>query len=251
MDEDIERGQYYVIVVADVNQGQLLNDASFYLDVFGKAEFSVASNNRDKVDWLTDELEKLGFALTGNQAAATHTFKLSQDQRPVEDHKGSKGFETAVTIQLVDNTSGTIILTVVNKPMKSRIYVEPASRAKQVSEHQAYKQISSKLGLEVIQSLASHAQRGVVYPILIKNANRNDVAIFKHVLENSTSGSVENWHWDKKDKTMTLNYRFSGSLSLAFDQGLDELYQTFKLEGKGRRPHLKSVNNQNANFEIR
>lgn len=251
LDEDIERGQYYVIVVADVNQGQLLNDANFYLDIFGHAQFSVSANNPDKKEWLTDELEKLGFAFNQDQSSATHTFKLEQSQRAVEDHKGSQGFETAVNIQLVDNASGAIILTVVNKPIKSRIYVEPASRAKQVSEHQAYKQISAKLGLEVIQSLATHAERGVVYPIYIKNANRNDVAIFKHVLENATNGSVENWQWDKTEKTMMLNYRFSGSLSQAFDQGLDELYQTFKLEGKGRRPHLKSVDNQLANFEIR
>lgn len=250
LDEDIERGQYYVIVVADVNQGQLLNDANFYLDIFGDADFSISSNNRDKVDWLTDELEKLGFSLSNDLTQASHTFTLSQSQRSVEDHKGSKGVETAVAIQLVDNTSGAIILTIVNKPIKSRIYVEPESRAKQVSEHQAYKQIAAKLGLEVIQSLAAHAERGVVYPIFIKNANRNDVAIFKHVLENSTNGTVENWEWDKKEKTMILNYRFSGSLSQAFDQGLDELYQTFKLEGKGRRPRLKSVNNQLANFEI-
>jgi hypothetical protein len=249
LDEDIERGQYYVVIAADVNKGQLISDANFYLDIFGDAKFSISSTNRDKVDWLTDELEKLGFSLSNNQAS--HTFTLSQSQRPVEDHKGSKGIETTVTIQLVHNASGAIILTIVNTPIKSRIYIKPESRAKQVSEHQAHKQITEKLGLEVIQSLAAHAERGVVYPIFIRNANRNDVAIFKHILENSTNGTVENWKWNKKNKTMVLNYRFSGSLSQAFDQGLDELYQTFKLEGKGRRPYLKLVNNQQANFEIR
>ncbi len=251
LDEDIERGQYYVIMMAEVNGGQLLNDARFYLDIFGNAKFSVQSENYRKTDWLTSELEKLGFSLTKNQSAATHTFKLKQDQYKVQDHKGATGVETHVSVQLIDNHNRSIILTVANEPQKTRIYVEPISRSQQVSEHQAYKQLSSQLGLEVIQALATHAERGVVYPIVIKNANRNDVAIFKHVLENSTNGTVENWQWNKQNKTMTLNFRFSGTLSSAFDQGLDELYSTFKTEGKGRRPHLKSMDDRNANFEIR
>ncbi|MDC5839395.1 flagellar assembly protein T N-terminal domain-containing protein [Vibrio europaeus] len=250
LDEDIERGQYYVVLVADVNQGKLLHDANFYLDVLGNARFSIQSANKQKSQWLIDELQKLGFNLTENQSNATHTFRLQQEQRAVEDHKGAKGVETSLSIDLVDNHTSDIILSVVNEPMKTRIYVKPVNRAKQVSEHQAYKQLGKKMGLEVIQSLAAHTEQGVVYPIIINNANRNDTAIFRHVLDNATEGSVENWQWDKSGKTMTLNYRFSGSLSHAFDQGLDEIYRTFKVEGKGRRPHLKALNDRDAVFEI-
>ncbi|WP_394211921.1 hypothetical protein [Enterovibrio calviensis] len=250
LDEDIERGQYYVVLVANVNQGKLLHDASFYLDVLGNARFSIQSDNRQKSQWLIDELQGLGFSITEDASAATHTFRLQQHQRSVEDHKGAKGIETALSIDLIDDHTGNIVLSVVNEPMKTRIYVTPESRAKQVSEHQAYKQMGKKMGLEVIQSLAAHAEQGEVYPIILHNANRNDTAIFRHVLENSTEGSVENWAWDKSGKTMTLNYRFSGSLSQAFDQGLDEIYQTFKVEGKGRRPHLKALNERDAVFEI-
>lgn len=50
---------------------------------------------------------------------------------------------------------------------------------------------------------------------------------------------------------MTLDYRFSGPLTEAFDQSLNEIYSSFKKQGKGRRPpHMKKVDNRSAYFDI-
>ncbi|WP_392339466.1 flagellar assembly protein T N-terminal domain-containing protein [Moritella marina] len=250
LDEDIERGSYYVILMAEVNSGKLLNDVNFYLNVLGNPIFTVSSDNKSKSAWITDELERLGFSINDGKTKATHSFSLKQSQRAVEDHKGSKGIETELTVTLKDNNSGDILLTVINEPIKTRIYVKPMSRAKQVSEHVAYKQMQSKLGIEVIQSLAKNAEKGTVYQIVLKNAKRTDVDIFKHVLNNGTAGSVESWDWDKTGKKMTLNYRFSGPLSEAFDQGLQEIYRTFKTQGKGRRPHMEKKDPRSAYFNM-
>lgn len=250
LDEDIERGNYYIIMMAEVNASKLLNDVNFYLNVLGQPIFTVTSENKSKSAWITDELERLGFSINDGTAKATHSFSLKQSQRVIEDHKGSKGIETALTITLKDNHTGDILFTVINKPIKTRIYVQPVSRAKQVSEHIAYKQMKKKLGIEVIQSLAKNAEKGVIYQIVLKNARRTDVDIFKHVLNNGTSGNIESWNWDKKGKVMTLNYRFSGPLSDAFDQSLQEIYSTFKTDGKGRRPHMKKVDKRTAYFDI-
>lgn len=250
LDEDIERGSYYVIMMAEVDSGRLLNDVNFYLDILGQPVFSVRSDSEAKTDWITDELERLGFAINDGSGKPTHTFVLKQHQRPVEDHKGSKGIETSLTLSLKDIHNGDILFTVNNVPAKTRIYVQPESRARQVSEHVAFKQMKKKLGPEVIQSLAQRAEKGVVYKIVLNNARRTDVDIFKHVLNNGTSGTVETWNWDKKGKTMTLDYRFSGPLSEAFDQSLNEIYSSFKKQGKGRRPHMKKVDNRAAYFDI-
>lgn len=250
LDEDIERGNYYIIMVAEVDAGKLLNDVNFYLNVLGQPIFTVKSENQAKSGWITDELERLGFAINDGKTKPTHTFSLKQSQRAIEDHKGSKGVETTLSINLKDNVTGEILFTVTNTPIKTRIYVQPESRAKQVSEHVAYKQMKKKLAVEVIQSLARNAEKGNVYKIVLKNAKRTDVDIFKHVLNNGTSGTVETWKWDKTGKTMTLDYRFSGPLTEAFDQSLQEIYGTFKKEGKGRRPHMKKVDNRSAYFDI-
>ncbi len=250
LDEDISRGQYYVIIEAIVDASKLLNDVNFYTQVLGQPVFSINSENDKKSDWMIDELERLGFTINDGKKKATHTFYLKQRQSNVEDHKGSKGIETTLSIVLKDNKNGNILFTINNNPMKTRIYVQPVSRAKQVSEHVAYKQMKKKMGVEVIQSLARHAEKGIVYQIVLKNAKQTDVDIFKHVLNNGTSGNVETWKWDKKYKTMTLDYRFSGPLSEAFDQSLKEIYSTFKKEGKGRRPHMKKVDSDAAYFDI-
>lgn len=250
LDEDIARGQYYVIIEAEVNSGKLLNDVSFYTKVLGQPVFDVKSQNSLKTDWLVDELERLGFSINDGKTKATHSFYLKQTQKQVVNHKQVQGIETALSITLKDNSSGEILFTITNDPLKSRIYVDPISRSRQVSEHVAYKQISQKMGVEVIQSLARHAEKGSIYKIVLKNAKRNDVDLFKHVLNNGTSGAVESWNWDKTGKTMTLDFRYSGPLSEAFDQSLSEIYRTFKVEGKGRRPHAVSINNQGAEFKI-
>lgn len=251
LDEDMERGSYYVIIQAEVDGAKLLNDVNFYMDVFSEPVFSIESSNANKSDWLTNELERLGFSINSGKSTATHTFTLKQTQQQVQDHKNSLGIETSLSIMLKDNFTGQIIFSIVNKPMKTRIYVAPISRAKQVSEHVAFKQMKSKIGKEVIQALAKHVEQGVMYKIELKNAKRTDVDIFKHVLNNGTSGQVEGWNWDKKGKVMTLNYRFSGTLSKALDQSLTEIYATFKTQGKGRRPHMKKVDQRSAHFDIR
>ena len=250
LDEDIERGNYYVIMMAEVDAGKLLNDINFYLNVFSQPVFTVKSDNRQKSDWIIDELERLGFAINDGTSKATHTFSLKQKQRIVENNRGSEGFETSLSINLKDNISGEILFTVTNNPLKTRIYVQPTSRAKQVSEHVAYKQMKKKLGVEVIQSLARYAEKGVVYKIVLNNAKRTDFNIFKHVLNNGTEGNIETWNWNKKGKVMTLDYRFSGPLSEAFDQSLKEIYATFKSQGKGRRPHMKKVDKRSAVFDM-
>lgn len=250
LDEDIARGQYYVVIEAEVNSSKLLNDISFYTKVLGHPVFDIQSENQLKSDWLTDELEGLGFVINDGKTKSSHSFFLKQKQKDVINHKGVKGIETLLSVELKDNTTGEILFTVVNNPMKSRIYVEPMSRAKQVSEHIAYKQMQEKMGVEVIQSLARHAERGIVYKIVLKNARRSDVDLFKHVLNNGSGGQVESWNWDKNGKVMTLDYRYSGPLSEAFDQSLNEIYSIFKQSGKGRRPHAIQINNRGAEFNI-
>ncbi|MFK0570245.1 hypothetical protein, partial [Endozoicomonas sp.] len=68
IDEDIARGNYYVLIMARVNAGQLLSDVNFYLDILGEPVFSVQSSNSEKTDWLVNELERLGFAINDDKA---------------------------------------------------------------------------------------------------------------------------------------------------------------------------------------
>ncbi len=248
LEEDIARGSYYLIINAQVNAEKLLNDANFYIKVLGHPTFNILSKNENKTDWLADELERLGFSITAS--SASHTFLLKQSQREVVNAKKHIGFETNLSITLKDNSNGNILFTITNQPIKTRIFVKPVSRAKQVSEHVAYKQMNKKMGKEVIQSLADNAKKGVVYSVVIQNAKKTDVAIFKHVLNNGTEGQVESWDWDKQGKIMTLNYRFVGTLSEALDQGLDEIYGTFKTQGKGRRAHMKKAVSKKVIFEM-
>ena len=145
LDEDIERGNYNIIIQAEVDATKLLNDVNFYMDVFSLPIFSVESNNANKSDWLTNELERLGFSINAGKTQATHIFTLKQTQKTIEDHKNAIGVETSLSIILKDNTNGEIILSIVNNPMKTRIYVSPISRAKQVSEHVAFKQMKNKM----------------------------------------------------------------------------------------------------------
>lgn len=250
LEEDIARGQYSLTIDAEVNAAQLLSDISFYTNVLGEPVFYLSTDNKLKTDWLRDELESLGFSFNTNKAKSTHSFYLQQSQVAVKNHKQSTGIETKLALKLQDNRSADILFTITNNSLKTRIYVQPQSRAKQVSEHVAYKQMKKKLPIEVIQSLAAIAKRGVMHDIVIKNAKRTDVKIFKHVLNNGTSGQVESWAWDKNGKIMTLKYRFSGTLGQAFDQVLDELYSSFKTTGKGRRPRMLKVEDRQAVFKM-
>ena len=250
IDEDVARGNYYIIMTAIVNAGQLLNDVNFYLDVLGKPIFSVESTHGNQTDWLTDELERLGFAINDGKTKPTHTFYLKQSQTQVKNHNGKTGIETALSVQLKDNSTGEVLLTVNNNALKTRIYVTPMDRAKQVSRVTAYKKLKKQLGVEIVQSLAKYAEKGQLYPIVIRNARRTDWKLFEHTLNNGTGGSVEGWSWSKDGKVITLDYRYSGTLSAAMDEGLEQIYTVFKQEGKERRPTAVSISDHEAVFEI-
>lgn len=250
LDEDIARGNYYVIIMAEVNSGKLLNDVNFYLDILGEPVFALQSDDPSKGSWLTSELERLGFTLHDGSSKPTHTFSLRQSQRQVKNHNGKIGAETSLTVTLKDNLSGEVLFTIINDPLKSRIYVTPYDRAKQVSQVSAYKKLKKQLGPEVITSLARYAEKGRIYPIAIHNARRSDWQLFRHVLENGTSGTVESWDWTKNGKVMVLNFRYSGKLSTAMDEGLQQLYKTYRMEGKGRRPTALKITDSKAVFEI-
>ena len=250
LDEDIAKGEYYIIIDAIVDSGKLLKDVNFYTQILANPVFKVISENKNRAPWLNDELEKLGFAINDGKGSSTHTFYLKQSKRQIQDHKGSNGYQTGLSLTLKDDISGDILFTINNDALKTRSAVQPPFRAKQISEHIAYKQLQKKLGIEIIQSLAKVAENGINYLIELQNANRNDVEIFKNVLNNGTSGVVTNWEWNKEDKTMILTYRSSESLSQAFDQALNELYSQFKQEGKNRRPHMIRVERLTAKFKI-
>ncbi|MFK0573651.1 hypothetical protein, partial [Endozoicomonas sp.] len=232
-----------------------LSDVNFYLDILGEPVFSVQSSNSEKTDWLVNELERLGFAINDDKAKdsktkATHTFYLEQSQRTVNNHNGKAGVETALVVKLKDNSSGDILFTVMNDPLKSRIYVKPIERAGQVSQISAYKKLKKKLGIEVVQALAKYSEQGRIYQIVIRGAKRSDVDLFKHVLNNGSAGQVENWQWRNEGREMTLGYRFQGTLSSALDQWLEELYQTFRDHGRSRRPHMIRAEGKQAIFEM-
>ena len=250
LDEDIARGSYTVLILAHVNSAQLLNDVNFYLDIFNEPVFSIQSENKVKKDWLSNELERLGFNINDGKTKPTHTFYLKQSQQQITNHNGKTGIETALTVKLKDNVSGETVFTIMNDPFKSRIYVNPLERAKRVSEISAYKKLKKQIGVEVVQSLASYAERGKLYQIEIRHAQRTDWDIFSHTLNNGTGGSVESWKWSKNGKVMTLNFRYSGKLSQAMDEGLQQLYQVYRKEGKGRRPTALKISGSRAVFEM-
>ncbi|WP_461536944.1 hypothetical protein [Spongorhabdus nitratireducens] len=250
VDEDIARGSYYIIIMARVNAGQLLSDVSFYLDALNEPVFAVKSSSNARTDWLTDELERLGFAINDGKAGTSHTFYLEQSQRQVQKHNGKVGMETSLVLKLKDNASGDVLFTIMNDPLKSRIYVSPLERSAQVSQVSAYRQLEKKLGVEVIQALARFANREQRYQIVIRGAKRNDVDIFRHVLNNGTSGHVETRGWSAAGKEMTLDFLFKGKLGEAMDQGLQQIYTAFKKEGRSRRPHLIRLGDREAIFEM-
>ncbi len=250
LDEYKDGRDYVVEIEATLDGGKLLHDVNFYTAVFGQPVFAIESENASKTDWMIDELETLGFTISKNRKAATHLFNLKQQQVVVKDANGKDGIQTRIVLSLTDLHTKDILFTIKNNPIKTESYLQPISRAKEISELASYKKLKKQIGPESIQALAKHAENGLLYTIEIKNAKRTDVDIFKHVLNNGTDGQVETWEWNKKGKVMTLHYRYSGALSEAMDKSLHELYSTFKTKGKGRRPHMKQVSARTANFEI-
>ncbi|WP_158527271.1 LPP20 family lipoprotein [Pelagibaculum spongiae] len=249
-DEDIERGSYYVLISASVSAGKLERDLQFYLNIFSDPVFTITSNDLAESAWVADELERLGFNISQGTKSATHTFIVNKTQTEVIDHLDRIAIETKLYVQLKDLETGEVLSTITNAPRKTRFSVEPISRAKKVSSRAAYKQINKKLGAELIQVLSQRAESGQLFDIEIVNARRTDWKIFKHVLENATTGSVESWLWDKGTRTITLKYRYGGKLSTALDEGLSQLYTTFKTQGKGRRPTALNIGGSKATFEM-
>lgn len=248
-DEEVGRGSYRVIIMAEVDSKALLNDVSFYTKVLGQPVFTIESNG-DQQLWLAKELERLGFKISANSERASHTFKLIETATRIEDHKKSQGYQTELSLVLINNDSGDILFTINNNPNKTRIFVAPITRAQQVSKKVAYKQLKKQVAKEVIQSLAKAAEKGFVYAINIKNANKKDFQIFKHVLTNGATGELGTWTWQSDSKTISMNYVFRGPLSEVMDQALNELYASFKSQNPKRRLHLRKLTENKADFEI-
>jgi hypothetical protein len=112
------------------------------------------------------------------------------------------------------------------------------------------KQIKKKMTAKIINSLAQRARSGQIYNILIRNANRRDYSLFKHCLESGSEGRIISWNYSSKNKSLSLKYRFPGSLSQAFDGILHQLYDAYKMEGKRRKPKAKKIGTHEAIFEI-
>jgi hypothetical protein len=249
--DELEKNNDIIIdIVAEVDEGQLIEDARFYLDVFSAPKFAIKTNDMRLQQQLTNDLENLGFQFVGDASKATHLFTATIRQDSVINSKGVEGYATEYTLQLIDTETSAILLTIINPVNKTKIYIKPKARAKQISETSALRSLSQQLGPEIITALAELADYGRIYDLVIKNAKRSDLAIFKQVFNNGTSGNIEGWEWTEDEKTLTLKFRFKGRLSDAMDQGLKDLYATYKSENSTRRPSAINIGGKVAAFAI-
>lgn len=244
------KGEFRVDLVAEVDSSSLERDLSLYLDMFSSQHFYLEANNPVIKSWLTNELKAMGFNLSVNKQAASYLINAQLTQQESVNHLQQKGIETSIDLSIVDTSSGELLTNIRNVPAKTRIYVSPLSRAKAVSQKAALKKLKVQLKNDLITSLSQVADRGLLYKIEIKNANRRDLKLFRHVLEGGTGGRVESWDFKKEQKVLTLNFRYAGSLSTALDEGLEQLYLSYKQEGKGRRPKAIDINKSSAHFMI-
>ena len=251
LDENNKRGELIVVIVAEVDEGKLVKDARFFLDAFSSPTFGLNTTDDSTKNWIKKELELLGFVFQSNMKTASHIFSIEMNQNVIENHLGKMGIETEYSIELEEKHSTTSLFTIANDVKKSRIYISPESRAKQVSKIAALKSLKKQLAPEIISALAKAAERGRVYQIVVHNANQVDLKIFKHVLNTGTTGQVEDWQWKKTSKSLTLQFRYQGPLSEAMDQGLKDLYATYKTEGKNRRPSSDFISKNVAEFTIK
>ncbi len=251
LEESEKRGQLVVVVFAEVDEAKLVKDVGFFLNAFSSPTFQLKTTDESTKSWLKKELEALGFVFQSTKSNTTHVFNVNMQQNLVENHLGKAGVETQYSIELVEHRSNISLFTLLNDVRKSKIYISPESRARQVSKIAALKSLKQQLAPEVISALAKAAERGSVYQIVICNANKIDFKIFKHVLNTATTGNVEGWQWDKPTNTLTLQYKYRGSLSEAMDQGLEAIYSTYKSEGKNRRPSSNFINRHTAKFTIK
>ena len=250
IDEDKKRGDYVVLIVAEVDTAPLLSDIDFYLDILSTPAFYIDSADQGDTRWLRNYLEEMGFTLSTKRQEATHIFKIEKTQQVNQNHQDKKGITTELSVTFENVMTGDIIFTALNNINKSAIYIEPQSRAIKISEKMAYKDLAKSLSKEIITSLAKIAEQGVVYPFIVSNANRLDWKLIRHTLENAGSGVVDGFTWNVDGKTLKFNYRYSGSLSRAMDEVLDPLYTTFKAEGKGHRLKAIEIGKTSAIFEI-
>ncbi|MEZ8194274.1 MULTISPECIES: flagellar assembly protein T N-terminal domain-containing protein [Vibrio] len=154
LDEDIEKGVYYVIIDAYVDSEKVANDVSFYSGLMKNPIFNIRTSDSNDSSWITDQLETLGFSLNNGKTAPTHTFNLKKRQNEVENHKGKIGYETELTLQFTDQKTGNILFTIRNTPKKTRVFTDSKSRSKHLSQVQAQKALEGKLAKEIIQALS-------------------------------------------------------------------------------------------------
>lgn len=248
--EDKVRGDFKIDLVAEIDSSSLERDLGLYLDMFSAQHFYLEANDPAIKSWLTNELKAMGFSLSVDKQAASYLIHAQLNQQESVNHLQQKGIETAIDLSIIDRSSGELLTSIRNTPAKTRIYVNPISRAKVVSRKAALKRLKRQLQNDLITSLSKVADKGLLYKIEIKNANRRDLKLFRHVLEGGTSGRIESWDFKQEQKVLTLDFRYAGSLSDALDEGLEQLYLSYKQEGKGRRPKAIDINKSSARFMI-
>ena len=245
------RGDYTVMLVAEIDNNSLARDLDLYLEMFSAQSFYLNSNDSALKETLKNALLKMGFNLTTNKKQATYQINAKINQHKVTNHLVQQGAKTSITIDIVNKDSGDLLINFKNVDTKTSIYVAPYSRAKQVSKRAAFKQVKRQLKKELISSLSQIAEKGLLYKIEITNANRKDLNLFRHVLEGASDGRIEHWEFKKANKVLTLSFRYAGALSKALDSSLDELYNTYKQEGKGRKPKAIHIGKTSAKFLIK
>lgn len=251
IEEKAYRGDYTVMLVAEIDNNSLARDLDLYVDMFSAQNFYLNGNDPQLTEALKNSLLKMGFNLTTALSQATYQINATLTQDKVVNHLGSNGAKTSINIDIINKESGELLVNVKNIAAKTKIYVQPSARAQQVSKHAALKQINKKLKKELITSLSRISEKGLLYRIEVTNANRRDLNLFRHVLEGASDGHIENWEFKKKNKLLILNFRFAGSLSAALDSSLDELYNSYKHEGRGRKPKAIRIGKTSAKFLIK
>ena len=249
LSEKTTRGEYNVEIVADVDQAKLVGDVQFFIGAFSSPTFNLSSNDSSIANWFVDELEVLGFVISKSKNTS-HSFHVSLQQKNITNHLNKPGSETEVVITLKDNNGGEQLFTIRNLVNKSRIYVEPSSRSQNISKKAALSAIKKILPVQLFEALAAAAERGSVYQIILTQAKRSDLNLFKLAFNSGTDGSIESWKWHNNEKTITLDYRYSGALSEAMEEGLPALYNIYKQEMPNRRPHAISIDNRQAKFTL-
>ncbi len=243
-------GDYEVMIEAVVNRSALVRDVDLYLEALASPTFKVNAPGR-YYNWFSSELKKIGFNIIGRNGNASHAFEIAINQHEVPNSVGGpSAYSTEIAVNLVDLKNSEILFTIRNNPQRTQIFLSSKAVSKVASEKAAMKQLKKKMTAEIINALAQRSRTGQVYNILIRNANRRDYRLFKHCLESGGEGRIISWNYSSKNKSLSLKYRFPGSLSQAFDGVLHQLYDAYKLEGKRRKPKAEKIGTHEAIFEI-